>query len=141
MPQSAPVETLEAPVPTPAPTPYERLGGAAALRQLVDAFYDAMDADPAAAGIRAMHAADLGPIRDRLFDWLSGWTGGPALYQKRPDAGCIMSAHAPYPIGEAERDQWMACMRTALARIDTDAETRAIFEAAFTRLAGNLRNR
>lgn len=125
----------------PAVTPYTRLGGAPALRRLVDAFYDAMDADPAAAGIRAMHAPDLTHIRDKLFDWLSGWCGGPALYQKRPDASCIMSAHAPYPIGEAERDQWMACMRTALARVDTDAETRAMFEAAFARLAGNLRNR
>ena len=56
----------------PLPSPYDQLGGAPALRRLVDGFYDAMDADPAAAGIRRMHDSDLGPIRDKLFDWLSG---------------------------------------------------------------------
>lgn len=128
-------------VELPAPSPYDRLGGATALRQLVDRFYDAMHADPAAAGIRRMHDADLGPIRDRLFDWLSGWSGGPPVYNSRPDRKCIMSAHAPYAIGPAERDQWMACMRTALAGLDIDAETRALFKSAFARLADGLRNR
>ena len=128
-------------VDLPLPSPYDRLGGAPALRRLVDAFYDAMDQDPAAAGIRRMHQADLGPIRDKLFDWLSGWSGGPPLYNARPDRACIMSAHAPYAIGPAERDQWMACMRTALADLEIEDDVRAMFEAAFGRMADSLRNR
>ena len=125
----------------PTRSPYERLGGAPILRQLVDAFYDIMDSDPAAAGIRAMHDVDLGPIRDKLFDWLSGWSGGPPVYNARPDRTCIMSAHAPYAIGQAERDAWMGCMRAALGRLDIDDEVRALFAAAFSRLADSLRNR
>lgn len=125
----------------PTRSPYDRLGGAPALRRLVDAFYDAMDQDPAAAGIRAMHDPDLGPIRDKLFDWLSGWAGGPAIYNDRPDRTCIMSAHSPYGIGPAERDQWMACMRTALAGLDISDDVRTMFDAAFSRLADGLRNR
>ncbi|MDP1736343.1 MAG: group II truncated hemoglobin [Caulobacter sp.] len=125
----------------PAASPYELLGGAPVLRRLVDAFYDVMDRDPAAAGIRALHAADLTDIRDKLFDWLSGWSGGPPVYNARPDRKCIMSAHAPYAIGPAERDQWMACMRQALAGLEIDEEVRAMFDGAFTRLADGLRNR
>lgn len=125
----------------PPESPYDRLGGAAVLRQLVDRFYDAMEQDPAASGIRQMHADDLGPIRDKLFDWLSGWAGGPAIYNARPDRTCIMSAHAPYAIGPAERDQWMACMRTALAGLELGDDVRAMFDAAFSRLSDGLRNR
>lgn len=122
-------------------TPYEQLGGAPALRRLVDAFYDIMDRDPAAAGIRAMHAADLTDVRGKLFDWLSGWSGGPPVYNARPDRRCIMSVHTPYAIGPAERDQWMGCMRQALAGLEIDEDVRALFEAAFARLADGLRNR
>lgn len=122
-------------------SPYELLGGAPALRRLVDAFYDTMDRDPAAGGIRALHAADLTDIRDKLFDWLSGWSGGPPVYNARPDRKCIMSAHAPYAIGPAERDQWMACMRQALAGLEIDDEVRVMFDDAFARLADGLRNR
>lgn len=122
-------------------TPYEQLGGAPVLRRLVDDFYDIMDRDPAAAGIRAMHAADLSDVRGKLFDWLSGWSGGPPVYNARPDRKCIMSAHAPYAIGPAERDQWMGCMRQALAGLEIDEDVRALFEAAFARLADGLRNR
>lgn len=125
----------------PLPSPYDRLGGAPVLRRLVDAFYDAMDADPAAVDIRRMHDPDLGPIRDKLFDWLSGWAGGPALYNQRPDRTCIMSAHAPYAIGPAERDQWMGCMRTALDGLGLEPDVRMLFESAFGRLADGLRNR
>jgi hemoglobin len=128
-------------VDLPLPSPYQRLGGAPALRKLVDAFYDAMDQDPAAADIRRMHQADLGPIRDKLFDWLSGWSGGPPLYNARPDRACIMSAHAPYAIGRAERDQWLACMRVALDSLAPEPDVRTLFETAFDRLADGLRNR
>ena len=127
-------------VELPLPSPYDQLGGAQALRRLVDAFYDAMDADPAAAGIRRMHAGDLEPIREKLFDWLSGWAGGPQLYSLRPDRACIMSAHAPYAIGPDERDQWMGCMRKALGSLDIEPDVRAMFETAFSRLADGLRN-
>ncbi len=42
-----------------APTPFERLGGDAALRELVDRFYDLMDLEPEFAGIRALHPPGL----------------------------------------------------------------------------------
>jgi len=40
-------------------TPFERLGGEAGVRTLVERFYDLMDLEPAYAGMRALHPATL----------------------------------------------------------------------------------
>lgn len=116
-------------------TPYEAIGGEAGVRALVDAFYDRMEQDPDAAALRAMHAADLGPMRDRLADWLSGWMGGPAVYAARhPGRPCIVSAHGGLGIDEAAAVQWMACMRAALAQSTLDSHWSPLVEEAFARM-------
>ena len=66
--------------PARASTPYELIGGEQGLRRLVNSFYQTMDTAPEAAGIRALHGADLGKVSQLLFEWLSGWLGGPPLY-------------------------------------------------------------
>ena len=100
-----------------------------------------MDESPRAATIRAMHARDLGPMREKLVDYLVGWLGGPPRYHARPDAKCIVSAHTPYSIGRAESDQWMDCMREALSATGVSDELRALIEPAFDRVAKGLQNR
>ena len=126
--------------PPRAQTPFQALGGEAGVRRLVDAFYDAMEQDPAAAGVRRMHAADLSPMRERLTDWLIGWTGGPPVYGARhPGRPCIVSAHSPFAIGAQEADQWMACMRQALQAVEAPAEWRGPLEQAFERMCQGLR--
>jgi len=122
-------------------TPYEMIGGEAGVRRLVERFYDIMDSDPAAANVRAMHAADLSPMRQTLFEYLSGTFGGPALYMSRPDAKCIMSAHAHFAIGTAEVEQWMMCMRGAIETMELPAASRKLFEEGFFRMADAMRNR
>ncbi len=125
----------------PTRTPYEAFGGEPGIRRLVDAFYDVMDGDPAAAGIRAMHEADLEPIRTRLTDWLTVWMGGPKVYAERhPGRPCIMSAHAPFAIGAAEADQWLDCMRKAMLLEPPPAEWREALDTAFARMCQGLRN-
>ncbi|MGQ3058419.1 MAG: globin domain-containing protein, partial [Nevskia sp.] len=42
---------------TPTPSLFETLGGEPGIRKLVDDFYALMDAEPFAAGIRALHPA------------------------------------------------------------------------------------
>ena len=122
-------------------TPYARLGGAEAVRQIVDRFYDIMDTAPEAAGIRAMHAADLGPMRERLFEFLSGWLGGPPLYFQRPDHKCIVSAHGLFAIGAAESEAWMLCMRRAFDAQGVPQALRDLIDPALARMAEAFRNR
>lgn len=126
---------------TPRPTPYELVGGQAMVRRIADRFYDIMDSAPEAARVRALHADDLSAVRERLFEFLSGWLGGPPLYFQRTDHKCIMSAHRHFAIGPAERDAWMACMRRALDECGVPQEMRTPLDAAFLRLAEAFRNR
>jgi len=127
--------------PTIDMTPYDLIGGEATVRRLADRFYEIMDSDPAASHIRAMHERDLAPIHQLLFEFLTGWLGGPPLYFKRPEHRCIMSAHRPYEIGDTERDEWMMCMRAAMDECELPAEMRALLDQGFSRLANAFRSR
>ena len=61
-------------------TPYALFGGAEGIRALVDRFYDLMDLEEHAAGIRALHPHSLDGSREKLFEYLSFWLGGPQDY-------------------------------------------------------------
>jgi len=120
-------------------SPYEGIGGAEALRRVTERFYDILSTSSEAAGIRRMHATDLAPMRQKLFEFMSGWLGGPNLYFARSDRKCMMSAHAPYDIGRDERDQWLACMHRALREEGVDPPLREQIGAALFQFADALR--
>jgi len=122
-------------------TAYTMVGGEAGLRRIVARFYDVMDSDPEAAGIRAMHGADLGPVREKLFEFLSGWLGGPPLYHQRTDRKCIVSVHSAFAIGPNERDQWLCCMRVAIKDVGLPEEVCTYLDEPLFRLADFFKNR
>ena len=95
-------------------TAFEWVGGQPAVRALVDRFYDLMELEPAYAGIRALHPPDMTESRNKLFWFLCGWLGGPALYVERFGHPRLRARHLPYAIGMSERDQWMQCMLQAM---------------------------
>ena len=118
---------------------YERIGGEIGVRRLVRRFYAIMDTMPEAAGIRALHA-DMARAQDRLFMFLSGWMGGPALYTEKFGHPRLRMRHLPFTIGDSERDQWMACMSQALDETVTDEALRDELKDAFTKIADFMRN-
>jgi hemoglobin len=93
---------------------YQLLGGTENIRILVETFYDIMQTDPKAAPILALHPADLTSSREKLFMFLTGWTGGPQLYIERYGHPRLRARHMPFSIGQPERDQWMYCMIKAM---------------------------
>lgn len=98
-------------------TLYDLLGGAAGARRLVDRFYDVMDRDPSVRGIRDMHPADLAESRDKLYEFLSGWLGGPNLYHEKRGHPRLRFRHLPFSIGKPEAAQWLYCMNVALREL------------------------
>jgi hemoglobin len=122
-------------------TAFAAVGGADAVRALVDRFYDLMDLEPAYAGIRALHPNTLDGSRDKLYRFLSGWLGGPDLYQQRFGHPRLRARHLPYEIGIAERDQWMACMGQAMRECALDASLQERLTAAFANTADWMRNK
>jgi hemoglobin len=121
-------------------TPYDLMGGEAPVRQLVDRFYHIMDSAAEARELRSLHVSDLGPMRQLLFEFLSGWLGGPPLYFQRPERRCIGSAHRAFAIGQTERDQWMACMRQAMDDCSVPQDVRAMIDKPLARMCEAFRN-
>jgi len=122
-------------------TLFEELGGAEKIRDLVEKFYDIMDSDPRAAGIRAMHAADLTEAREKLFMFLTGWSGGPSLYIERYGHPMLRRRHLPFAIGESERDQWMFCMVRAMHEVGMEEPLVMRLAQALWSVADFMRNK
>lgn len=122
-------------------TPYERIGGEAGVRALVRRFYELMDTLPEAYGIRKLHQPDLSSAEEKLFMYLTGWLGGPQLYMNAYGHPRLRARHLPFPIGPAEAEQWMMCMRQAMAELVDDEELRTGLDKALDGLAQHMRNR
>lgn len=119
---------------------FDWVGGEAAVRQLVDRFYDLMDLEPAYAALRAVHPPLLDGSRDKLHWFLCGWLGGPDHYIERFGHPRLRARHMPFRIGIRERDQWMDCMRQAMLECELDPALRERLDAAFMNTADWMRN-
>ncbi len=120
---------------------FEVLGGVKKVRELVERFYDIMDSDPKAVGIRAMHPADLTSSREKLFMFLTGWSGGPQLYIERYGHPFLRRRHLPFAIAESERDQCMYCMECAMQDIGIEETVMLKLTEALWGVADFMRNR
>lgn len=121
-------------------THYQRIGGEIPLRQLAHRFYEIMDELPEAYGIRKLHPAVLTESATKLFEFLSGWTGGPPLFVEKYGHPMLRRRHFPFQIDADARDQWLLCMRLALEETVADASLRCELHDAFIRVADHMRN-
>jgi hemoglobin len=122
-------------------TPFERIGGEAPVRAVVDRFYDLMDLEPGYAELRATHGSTLDDARDKLFWFLCGWLGGPDHYQERFGHPRLRARHLPFAIGVKERDQWVACMDQAMGECATPEALRQRLRESFFKTADWMRNK
>lgn len=122
-------------------TVFELIGGATKLRELVDRFYDLMDLEPEFTALRAMHPTTLDGSRDKLYWYLSGWTGGPNLYVEQFGHPRLRARHFPYAIASNERDQWVQCMAVATLEVGIEEELREALMRAFYDTADWMRNK
>lgn len=119
---------------------YQRIGGDTVIRTLVNRFYELMDELPEAYAARKIHPADLTESGNKLFDFLSGWLGGPQRYIEKHGHPMLRRRHLPYAIGPQERDQWLLCMKQALNETVVDAALRETLAARFSELGEHMRN-
>jgi hemoglobin len=89
---------------------FDAAGGEAAIRHLVDVFFDRMETDPRFLTIYDMHPDDNEMSRDKLSRFLCGWLGGPKRFQEKYGSISLPLAHQHLAITEVERDQWLTCM-------------------------------
>jgi len=104
-------------------TLYEMMGGAEALRRLVEAFYPKVQAHPL---IGPLFPEDIDPVMDKQFQFLSQFMGGPALYTEQYGHPMMRARHLPVPITHQGADAWLDCMRQALEEIGLDIELQKV---------------
>lgn len=122
-------------------TPYERIGGEAAVRKLCQTFYQVMSDTPQTELIRAMHPQNIQVSEEKLYLFLTGWLGGPPLYVDIYGHPRLRSRHMPFSIGIEERDQWLYCMAQALKMIGLDELFAQQLMSSFFQTADFMRNR
>ena len=120
------------------PTPYEEIGGDARVRTLVDTFYDIVDAESPV--LRAMLPDDMSVSRQKLYEFLSGWMGGPQLYFERRGHPRLRLRHVPFPIDTHAAEEWARCMSQALAAVEAPTSIRTYLERELGNTAMGLRN-
>lgn len=122
-----------------ADTPYLELGGDERVRALSDAFYDVIEEE--SPGLRAMLPATTAVSRVKLYEYLSGWLGGPPLYTDKRGHPRLRMRHNPFSIGPVEAAEWMRCMTVAMDRIGVEGSIRSFLVERLEPLAVHMINR
>lgn len=122
-------------------TLYEAIGGDATVRALTHRFYELMDTLPEAARCRAIHPADLRESEEKLYDYLTGYLGGPPIYMQKRGHPMLRRRHMVTEIGPEERDEWFLCFRQALDETVHHEKLREIIWAPIEKLGYHMQNK
>ncbi|WP_372628025.1 group II truncated hemoglobin [Arsukibacterium sp.] len=128
------------PHPTPEQTPYQLMGGEPKVKALANRFYDIMETAPEAADLYAIHPLPLDSIRQKFFEFLSGWLGGPALFEQKYGHPRLRARHLPFKVDEKLRNQWMFCMEQALDDVVENKMLRQGIRQSIGQLASHMIN-
>ena len=120
---------------------YERIGRTVGVRRLVRRFFELMDTLPEAAPCRGVFPADLEDSRQKFFEFMNGWLGGPKIYLKRRGAPKLRRRHFLVNIGSAQRDAWLMCFRRAAEETIADETARDMLLPQVESIAYYLQNR
>lgn len=84
---------------------------------------------------------DLAGAEERLRDFLKFRLLGDPVYQFKRGHPRLRMRHAPFAIGEAERDRWLELMEAAMEETAVSAEARRVLTPFFAQVADFMRNR
>ncbi len=110
------------------------------MRAIAERFYDIMSTDPVAGELLALHPQPLDTIRQKFFEFLSGWLGGPGLFEEKYGHPRLRARHLPFQIDINMRDQWLHCMYQTLNEQVADNDLRHELRQRFTALAHHMIN-
>lgn len=95
-------------------TVYEQIGGDETFHRLVDTFYARVERDPL---LRPLFPKDMTQGKEHQFLFLTQYWGGPARYDALRGHPRLKMRHAPFKIGQAERDAWLGHMLAAIEEV------------------------
>jgi hemoglobin len=116
---------------------YERVGGDDFFEQLVRRFYVGVAGDPV---LRPLYPEDLTAAEEHLASFLVQYWGGPHNYSEERGHPRLRMRHAPFVIGEREREAWLRHMIEAVHQANVSADDEQEFIAYFEMAAHSLVN-
>lgn len=121
---------------------FEAVGGIAVINKLVEDFYRIMASDPEARECFATHRGkEIKESAEKLKMFLSGWLGGPKIYQENIGHPRLRMRHFPFKIGQQEADQWLNCMKKAFELSTVKPELQTQIMEAFRNVTEVIKNR
>jgi hemoglobin len=108
------------------------------FERLVAAFYRQVPGDDILGPIYP--ADDLPGAEQRLRDFLIGRFGGPPVYIEQRGHPRLRMRHAPFRIGQAERDRWVRLMDRAMEEAALPEEVHRVLKAFFESTATFMMN-
>lgn len=113
---------------------YENLGGAEGLHRLVEVFYDKVQLHPQ---LSPLFPADITPVLEKQYQFLSQFFGGPSLYSDLHGHPMMRARHMHIPLTPARAEEWLECMKEALEEAAVEEPLRSI---VLNRLSGPARH-
>jgi len=104
-------------------TLFEAIGGAPAIRDVVEKFYPKVQADPL---LSPIFPEDIRPVMEKQNLFLTQFFGGPPLYSDEHGHPMMRARHMPFPVTPARAEAWLACMARALSETDIPADLQAV---------------
>lgn len=118
-------------------TLYERVGGDRFFDTLVARFYEGVAADPV---LRPLYPRQLEEAKEHLRLFLIQYWGGPRAYEAIRGHPRLRLRHAPFVIGELERDAWLGHMGAAVRAAALAPEDERALLDYFDMAARSLQN-
>ena len=118
---------------------YDEIGGHATFTRLVARFYAGVRTDPVLVPLYPQDDWDGAEARFRGF--LEQYWGGPTTYSQERGHPRLRMRHAPFAIGEVERDAWLSHMRDAVDSLALTPEQDAQLWGYLEMAAFSMQNR
>ncbi|MBT94626.1 MAG: globin [Acidimicrobiaceae bacterium] len=118
-------------------TVYDRVGGSEWFYQLLDYFYEDVIRRNE---IRDLYPDDLTDSKRNTADFLIQYWGGPSTYSERRGHPRLRMRHAPYVIGDEQKESWLASMRFALKEMKPNKEIDEAMSEYFLMAANHMKN-
>ena len=107
------------------------------LKAIVDRFYDRVFEK---SKISHLFKTDKSVIRDKQYQFLTQFLGGPQLYSETYGHPRMRMRHAPHVIDNAAKEEWLRCMRIAIDEIIDDSDLADALYNCFPQVASHMVN-
>lgn len=103
----------------------------------MEAFYDRVAAHP---NLKPLFPDDFSEVKEKQYDFLTQFLGGPALYAQKHGPAMMRARHMRFPIDEQRARDWLSCMSGAMDEIGLTGPARAFVFQRLTQTAHHFVN-